>query len=445
MNPQPNAPTTRTPARRPVAPDGTGAVAEPITAAAGAELVAEVTAGLAGTLNLRRTVLRLLALVQPQLSDWAMLAMADPHTDRLHLFGGADHTFQASVGWAPTEELGVGRVLRTGRSELLHVALEPGVADGLDSMIPHDRLREEASRQRPADVLGVALTARGITVGVLVLIRGGGRGFPEPDVMLAEQVAGRAALALDSARLYEDRAHVASVLQASLRPPGLESVPGLRLAARFRPSAEHLEVGGDFYDMHGVDDDWLMVVGDVCGKGVEAAVLTGRARQSIRTAAYFVRQPAGVLAALNAVLYEAESDRFVTAVCARVRPSPDASVAEVTLAVAGHPSPLVLRADGRIESVEVSGTVAGVLPDVSYHEVTVRLELGDTMLMYTDGIFEARGAGGFYGMERLTAMLNGYAGTGPEPLCEAIEQDVIEYLDGRAHDDMTLFAISCGR
>ncbi|MCP2272877.1 PP2C family protein-serine/threonine phosphatase [Actinokineospora diospyrosa] len=414
-----------------------------------ASLAGEITSQLAGSLNLRRTILRLFALITPELADWAMLAMVDHRTGRVALHGGHDHTFATTVDRDRTEDLGVGRVLRSGQSELLHVALAPEgqtpTADGLDSMIPHDALRAEATALRPADVLGLALTARGTTVGMLVLVRGAGRGFPEDDVALAEQIAGRAAMALDSARLYEDRNRVASVLQASLRPPALPRVPGLRLAARFRAAAEHLDIGGDFYDVHGSERDWLLAIGDVCGKGVEAAVLTGRARQSIRTAAHFDRSPRGVLAALNAVLYEEESDKFVTAVCARVRPAPDSRTAEVDLAAAGHPAPLVLRADGTVEQVDVAGTVAGVLPEVGYQETTIALGPGDTMLMFTDGIYEARGPEGFYGLDRVIGLLPAYAGAGPEAVCEALEQDVVEHLGGRAHDDMALFAVACGR
>ncbi|GLZ40178.1 GAF domain-containing SpoIIE family protein phosphatase [Actinokineospora sp. NBRC 105648] len=410
-----------------------------------AALAGEITTELAGSLNLRRTILRLFDLVRPELADWVMLAMADSRAGRLALHGGANPTFTTSVELDVTEELGLGRVLRSGHSELLHVAVDEAAPDGLDSMIPDTGLRDEATALRPADVLGLALTARGSTIGVLVLVRGAGRGFPQEDVDLAEQIAGRAAMALDSARLYEDRTRVASVLQASLRPPALPRVPGLRLSARFRAAAEHLDIGGDFYDVHGAGDDWLLALGDVCGKGVEAAVLTGRARQSIRTAAHFDRSPAAVLSALNSVLYDEDSDKFVTVVCTRVRPAADGRSAEVTLAVAGHPSPLLLRADGSIEQVEVSGTVAGVLPEVSYREVRVDLAAGDTLVMFTDGIYEARGEDGFYGMDRLLALLPNYAGAGPEAVCEALEQDVVEYLGGRAHDDMALFAVACGR
>ncbi len=410
-----------------------------------AALASDITVELAGSLNLRRTVLRLFDLIRPRMADWVMLVMPDARVGRLALYGGSDPRFSTTIRRALADDLGVGRVLSSGQTELLHVALDEDTVDGLDSMIPHDGLRAEATGLRPADVLGVALTARGATLGVLVMVRGAGRGFPPEDVDLAEQITGRAAMALDSARLYEDRTRIASVLQAGLRPPTLPPVPGVRLSARFRAAAENMDIGGDFYDVHGAGDDWLMTIGDVCGKGVEAAVLTGRARQSIRTAAHFDRRPAAVLAALNSVLHDEDSDRFVTVVCARLRPVPDGRSATLDLAVAGHPAPIVLRADGAVEQVSVAGTVAGVIRAVEYTEVRVHLGFGDTVLMFTDGIYEARGVDGFYGMERLLQLVRPYAGAGPEAVCEAVEQDVVEHLAGRAHDDMALFAISCGR
>jgi serine phosphatase RsbU (regulator of sigma subunit) len=282
-------------------------------------------------------------------------------------------------------------------------------------------------------------------VGVRVLVRGANGGFPAEDVALGEEIAGRVAMALDSARLYEERAHVVSVLRRSLRPPRLPQIPGVRLSSFFRPAAEHLEVSGDFYDVHGSEDDWLVVLGDVCGKGAEAAMLTGLTRQSIRTAAYFDRRPSGVLAALNAVLYEEQSDRFVTVVCARVRPGARAGSLRVDLAVGGHPPPIIVRGDGTVEEVDVAGRLSGVLPDLDYEDVAVELGVDDTMVMFSDGIYEARGRDGVYGLDRLQRLLRSFAGTGPEAIVQAVEQDVVEHLSGHPHDDMTLLALTSRR
>jgi serine phosphatase RsbU (regulator of sigma subunit) len=415
-------------------------------------LMESIEVNLAGSLNYRRTVLRVLSLIRPTIADWAALVMPDNRTGGLEVHGGDDVAFTEVVPRSVIDGLATDRVLRTGHRELLHFGSGPASADGPDDpatggmfgIIRHPRLRSQVDALRPADVLLLGLTARGATVGVLMLTRGQARRFDDDEVAFAERVAARAAIALDSARLYEERARVASVLQRSLRPPALPEVGDMRLAARYRPSAEHLEIGGDFYDVYGADGDWLLALGDVCGKGVEAAALTGQTRQSLRTAAYFDPRPAVVLGALNHVLWEPGSEQFVTVVCARVRTSADGG-ADVEIAVAGHPAPIVLRAGGDVEQVEIFGTAIRVAPQAKYRTATLRLECGDTLLMFTDGVDEARGADGFYGVDRLTSLLPAYAGAAPDVICEAIEQDVIEFVDGGPHDDIALLAVTCGR
>jgi serine phosphatase RsbU (regulator of sigma subunit) len=405
--------------------------------------MAEEALNLSGSLNVRRTVLSLIALIRPRLGDWAMLVMPDGVTGALVLFGGNNAGFSAVVARSSVAGPGLDRVLRTGRTELRIVA-DAGSTQQLSILIPASTLRAEVAELSPASVLGLGLTARGTTLGALVIVRGHGRRFDDDDVALAERIASRAAMALASARMYEERSLIASELQHRLRPVTLPDVDGLRLAAKYRPAAEHLDIGGDFYDVHGSGDDWLISLGDVAGKGVEAAVLTDRTRQCIRTAAYFDRRPATVLAALNTVLHDAGADRFVTVVSARVRTVPGGSHAEVELAAAGHPAPIILRATGFVEQVEVSGMAVGLRPEVHYRAATVHLDRGDSLLMFTDGVDEAPGADGFYGVERLMAFLPAYAGASPDVICEAVEQDVVEYLDGRSHDDIALLAITCG-
>jgi serine phosphatase RsbU (regulator of sigma subunit) len=410
-----------------------------------AELSARLNAELAGSLNVRRIVMRLLNLLVPErgngFADWAMVAMADEVKGVVQLHGGLEPGPVTNVALDPHLHPALGRVMLSGHTETLQVSPDPRIDDGVDTLIPDAELCEQARALRPAEVLACPLSARGHSVGALLLVRGDSGGFPQEDIDFAEQVAARFALALDSARLYEDRARVAAAVERSLRPAALPMMPHVRFAATFRPAAEHLQIGGDFYDVHASEEDCVAVLGDVCGKGIDAAVLTGRARQSIRTAVLFDRQPGRVLSTLNTVLYEQGSDRFVTAVCARVRPRATGGLS-VDLAVAGHPPPLVLRADGTIEEVQVWGRLAGVLADLDYDEVTVELAAGDTLLLFSDGIFEARGRDDVYGMGRLAGVMRAYAGAGPDALCEAIEQDVVEFLAGHAHDDMTMLAMS---
>jgi serine phosphatase RsbU (regulator of sigma subunit) len=399
----------------------------------------DVSRQLAGSLNVRRTVLTALHLALPRLGDWVLLARFEPG-------GGA--TLTAWDGTATTVATvarltpALARIQQVGQTELLHVALDADPSDGLGSLVPDTAMRDAAAELRPADVLGVALTAHGTTGGALVAVRGRGRGYDEPDVRLVEEFAIRVAVTLDSARLYEERASTASTLQASLRPPALPELPGLRIAARYRAAHERMDIGGDFYDVHGTPEDVSVVIGDVCGKGVEAAVLTGQARQTIKTAARFDRSPAVVLEALNDVLYADGADRFVTVAVGRLRPAEEGT--HVTLAVAGHPAPLIVRRDGTVTEPAVRGTVAGVWANLTYREVELLLAPGDLMLLFTDGVFEARNQDGFFGEERLRELVAGYAGANPETLCEAVEQRVVEHLGGAEHDDIALLAIRSG-
>ncbi|MFI5736045.1 PP2C family protein-serine/threonine phosphatase [Kribbella sp. NPDC051587] len=408
-----------------------------------ASLVDGIGLTMAGSLNVRRSVLQLLDSLRPGFADWAAVALINPRTGGIQLYGGDDLTSIVKVSRRALAGQALERVLATGRSELLHVALE-GLGDGLLGLIPHRALRDQAAALRPADVLGTGLTARGSTMGALITVRGQGRGFTPEDVAAAEQIAVRASMALDSARLYEQRSQIASALQQSLLPPELPTIPGLDLGARYRPAFDQLDIGGDFYDIFPRGDDWLVALGDVAGKGVEAAVLTGRARQSLRTAAHFESDPAALLSALNTVFHNDISNRFVTMICLRVRPLDDGSL-EVTAAAAGHAPPLLIRASGGIAEVRAEGAVLGVVPVAEYSATTVRLDPGDQLVLFTDGVDEARGESGFYGHERLASLLGPYAGAPADVICAAIEQDVLEHLGGRAHDDIAVLALGCAR
>ncbi|MFG1934684.1 PP2C family protein-serine/threonine phosphatase [Mycobacterium sp. NPDC048908] len=397
------------------------------------QLAEQIAVGLGGSLNLRRTALKLIDLIQPALADWAMVVVPDSRTGELVMVGDAEPS-GVVVARARLEGLPLSRILQTGQTEQIQ-------GRELSGLVPIEPFRRSAAALAPAEALGFGLTARGTTFGALVMLRRANAGFCPGDVAFAQRIAARASTAVDSARMYEETARVASVLQRHLRPPALPEIAGLRLAARYRPAAEHLDVGGDFYDVTGQDDDWLVALGDVCGKGVEAAAVTGQARQSIRTAAHFDRHPPTVLSALNTVLHQSNSAQFVTVLCARLRP--DGTHTHVDLATAGHPPPLVIRADGRVDQIAVYGMAVGLVADMRYGAASLRLEHGDTMLMFTDGVDEARGDTGQYGMDRLHSLLPAYAGASPEVVCEAVERDVMEYLDGRPHDDMALLAVTC--
>ena len=286
------------------------------------------------------------------------------------------------------------------------------------------------------------LRARGQTLGTLCVARPDGSApYDDEDVALVADIARRVALAYDNARLYEDRRGVAAVLQAGLLPERLPEIPGLQIAARYRPATGRGEVGGDFYDAFpSADGGWVVAIGDVCGKGAEAAALTGLARHTIRTAAMVQPSPAGVLDMLNeAILRQVSDSRFCTAVVGVARPGD--GQAALRLARGGHPPPLVLRAHGTLESVAPGGAAPGMLPALGLTEADLRLGPGDALVLYTDGLTDARSDGAVLGDDGVAALLAGLAGTGAEAIADGVERRLGE-LGAELPDDLALLVLA---
>ena len=265
---------------------------------------------------------------------------------------------------------------------------------------------------------------------------------------LASAASGEVALrvAVDRERSAQEGAvALARTLQESLMPAVLPAVPGLELAARFSPGGEGAEVLGDFYDVFGLGGGaWAVVVGDVCGSGVEAAKLTALARYTLRAAAMGSMAPSVTLAVLNeAMLRHDPSDaRFLTAAYAVVEPSNDG--ADVRLSLAGHPPPLLRRPDGRVETVGSAGTLLGTTHAVDLVDVSFRLHAGETLLLYTDGLPEARDADGdFFGDARLAAALAA-AGPSAAQAAEGVMEVALDHVGDGRQDDMAVLALRPG-
>jgi phosphoserine phosphatase RsbU/P len=241
------------------------------------------------------------------------------------------------------------------------------------------------------------------------------------------------------AELSESRAQaLARTLQSTLIPPSPPDVPGLEVSAAYRPAGDGEEVGGDFYDIFQIGTgDWVVVLGDVCGKGVDAAVVTALVRHTVRALTVQEGNPSTVLRALNDVLLAQGSDRFCTVVLLRLRQTDDGWV--VTLSSGGHPMPLLLPAGGELSPVGRPGSLVGVLDTVHMHETEVRLSVDDLLVMYTDGVTEGRRGPEFYGERRLHESVVQHSRT-PLP-AEAILDQVLEFQEGRARDDIAVVAI----
>ena len=283
----------------------------------------------------------------------------------------------------------------------------------------------------------------GAPLGIAALTFRGPRELDQGELDFLDALARQAGLALDRIRLYEDRAYVARKLQEGLLPERLADVPGLEAAVVYESTAGGGEVGGDFYDLfESGPGRWTLVVGDVCGKGTEAAVITGLARYTIRAIARTTASPAEVLDFLNGALRRRGAvPAFCTVGCATLVPDPAGGFA-VTASSGGHPYPLLLRADGTLEPLEVTGTMLGVAEEADLHEVELRLAPGDALIVYTDGVTDARRVGGErFGEDRLLAALRRAAPGTADAIAESVEFAVRSHLPGPSADDRAILVV----
>jgi PAS domain S-box-containing protein len=264
--------------------------------------------------------------------------------------------------------------------------------------------------------------------------------FTASDELLMEDLARIASLAIENARLDERERHIARTLQDSLLPRSLPDIPGLEAAARYLAGGEGTVVGGDLYDLFPVEDEWALVVGDVCGKGAEAAALTAMVRYTLRAESLHHRSPCDVLRLLNAaILRQIEDGRFCTVLHGRMQVGEDG--ARIVLASAGHPPPILVRAGGEVETVTCSGPLLGVIPEVSHPDVTVRLGPGDALVAFTDGVTEGRGSRGMFGEERLAEVLAGAAAAGAQGLADRVVDAVLEFQGTGMQDDLAVLVV----
>jgi phosphoserine phosphatase RsbU/P len=212
----------------------------------------------------------------------------------------------------------------------------------------------------------------------------------------------------------------------------------LELDAAYRPAGDGQEIGGDFYDIFQIGDgDWMVAIGDVCGKGVEAAVVTAMTRYAVR-AASVSQAPSEALVTVNEVMLRHGGDRFCTAVLVRLQRKDGRWSA--TVSAGGHPLPYLVDADGSARTVGRPGSLLGVLERAQFHDVPVELGAGQTLLLYTDGTTEGRRGAAFFGDERLVAALRRHTGSAAS-LTRGVLEEVLEFQDGNPRDDIALVAM----
>ena len=411
-----------------------------------ARFLADAATVLANSLDYETTLQQVADLAIPAFADGCIVELADAdgqlvpvamaHRDRgkVALMRELRQQYPAE----PHATRGVGHVFRTGDSEL-YTDFEPAE---LRRGVPEDRQVELLQALGVRSLMIVPMSAGGRRLGTIALaLSDSARRYERADLSMAEELARRAAVAIDNARLYRERSHIARTLQESLLPPELPEVAGAEVAARFHPAGEAIEVGGDFYDVFDTSHGWSVVMGDVCGKGADAAAVTALARYTLRTLGVQETSPAEVLRKLNEALLRQRTDRrFCTVAYASLQVNGGGS-ADVCLATGGHPLPYVLRADGTVEMVGEPGTLLGVLPDVRLSDTAVRLRRGDVLVLYTDGVTEARGPRGMFGTDQLAAVLASCAELDAKSVAARIESAALEIQEGNPRDDIAILAV----
>lgn len=391
--------------------------------------LAEASGLLAGTLDQKMTMALVAQLIVPRLATWcAVFTVRDTGLVTPAYAWHADETMVAD--------------LRTMLERLPPAAppAEPGPWEGFG---PSNGDLPATAHRVTGDVAHVfPLLARGRSIGTLVI--GGPRAarFTRDMLELTEDLAGRAALAIDNARLYEEQTDMSRTLQRSLLPPAIPTVPGLDLAVVYEPAGERNEVGGDFYDVFDVGDRWRFAIGDVCGTGPEAAAVTGLARQTLRILGREAYSVPDVLERLNAsILDEGPRARFLTLLHGEVERLDDGA-ARVTYVTAGHPPPLFLSPDGTVTGDEESELMLGVFPEATFSVRTVVLPPGHLLLGFTDGVTERRNGdrllGDDHGLERLLASCKGLNASA---VAAKVAREVRAYSTDPSHDDMALIVL----
>jgi PAS domain-containing protein len=423
--------------------EATVTVIEDVTTAKRAEVRARFLARasqiLGSSLEYQRTLRNVANLAVPDLADWCAVDLVDEQGRREQVVvAHADPARLALAerirGYEPAglnPERGLGRVIATGEPELYSEIPEALLRSAARDE-EHLRLLLELGMR---SVLFVPMNVAARTLGAITLISAGsGRRFDPSEVEFAVQVADRAAVAVENSRLYSERATIAETLQRSLLPDALPAIDGWDVAAFYRPAGGGMVVGGDFYDLFPVGDVWIVLIGDVTGKGVQAAAMTSLLRHSARIVAEDDPDPAGVLRRLDRALRERHAFSVGTALCARLDGD------EVTLSLAGHPPPLLIR-EGSVGPTGTLGTMLGITEHGTWENHRIRLAPEETLLLYTDGITDTVGERVRFGYDRLQNAVLECAGQPAGQLLARLDEILNRFQVGPQADDTAALAL----
>ncbi len=389
------------------------------------------------------TMQRLARLLSRELAAWLILDVERHQFLRRQLAVGPDDQRSEELARAvtavdPSPGSAACQVHESGSSLLVAHAEDPGIlGEGPDGVPLLMRLGATS-------VLCVPVSDGERSYGALTLARLAGHGhFGMADMGLVEELGEQLALAIRADRMFRHSTEIADSLQASLLPRQLRQIPGIEVAASHAPATRAQDVGGDFYDIYPARAGWGISIGDVCGKGQDAAAVTAAARHAIRVLAHWNSDPADVLRCANEIMMEEEfGGRFVTASVGHLRWR-DGGL-HIALASAGHPWPVLVKPDGRTEVVPGGGLPLGIFTDPEPSTQEVELAPGDLLFFFTDGLTSACGPDMVYFEDRLTDELAALGGEPADRVVSRVQDVVLQFCRGQLRDDVTMLALRAG-
>jgi serine phosphatase RsbU (regulator of sigma subunit)/PAS domain-containing protein len=389
-------------------------------------------------------VQRYARLLSRELGAWVIIDVDQDGRLRRQMVAGpetqqGEELASAAAAVDPQPGTGPAQVYESGSSMLVAHAEDAGILGDSPGGVPLLMALGATS------LLCVPLTDAERSYGVLTLAAQAGHGpFEMADVGLVEELGEHLALAIRIDRLFRRRTEVADALQASLLPRQVRQVPGTQIAAAHVAATCNEEVGGDFYDVYPAREGWGLAVGDVCGKGEDAAAVTAAARHSIRAFAHLDAAPAYVLRGTNEIMLAEEfGGRFVTAAVAYLEWRDGAL--HISIGSAGHPAALLVRPDGRVRALRGGGLPLGIFADADPAVQDLALEPGDVLFLYTDGLTSACGPDMAYFEDELTDRLAALAGEPPDVMVTRTREMVLDFCQDTLRDDMTMLALRVGQ
>ena len=420
-------------------------VIEDVTAVKAAEvhmrILAESGRQLSASLDYGQTLQNVARAALPGLADWSLVELVEDsvrqHVVVAHVepeMGRLAARLRELESPEPTEQSALRRVLASGESVLFREISDEHlqrVAVSPEQLEIYRRLKI-----RSAIVAPMRVAAR-IIGAMSFFTSSSGRRFTDEDLGVAEQLARRAAVAVENARLYTTLASVADTLQNSLLPAPVPAVDGWEIGALYRPApgATRIDVGGDFYEVFETSGNAFATIGDVTGHGVRAATVTALLRHGARFASHLEPDPAAIIRRLDEELRRRGDATMATALCAALHDH------SVLLCSAGHPPALIVRRDGATSEAPSSGPLLGAFPDSTWHQQRVPVAEGTTVLLYTDGVTETFGDGERFGVERLRRFLAAHADASPQGMLDGLAAELERFRGGEATDDVAALAL----